>query len=267
MIDTHFHPMRPATSKSGLNGNKFLHERELKAAMKRYGILGGIAVQPSIYRYDNSHLLAVLKQYPQTMRGVGVVPETIQIQQLEELKKQGIIGIRLNMINNPDQYKLPPRDFIRKLSDAGLFLQVHSKAYQLAEVIHFCMDSRVSLVVDHIGNPNPKLDIRQPGFNEMIESAREGGVLIKLSAPFRIAEHGEPFKIAQEFAKAALDQVPLDRFIVGTDWPFINTDHKPSMETIFNWFRELLPDEIDWKQVAVENARKLAGISTGMDPL
>lgn len=262
MIDTHLHLLRPVTSNSGQNGRKFHHERELIAEMKRFGIQGGIAVQPSIYRYDNSHLLSVLKQFSATMRGVGVVPESINIQQLDELKEQGIIGVRLNMIDNPDQHCLPHSDFLKKLSDSGLLLQVHSQGEALAKVIHLCIHLRVPVVVDHIGKPNPELDNRQSGFNEMIEGAIEGTVTIKLSAPFRISHESRRFETASRFAQAALDRAPLERFILGTDWPFINCGNKPSMDSIFRWFRMLLPNESDFQKVALENAGKLAGLPT-----
>lgn len=260
MIDTHFHLIHPSSSKSGLNGHK--PHLELETEMNRCGILGGIAVQPSIYRYDNTHLLSVLKQYSETMRGVCVVPETIHIQQLEALKKQGIIGVRLNMVDNPDQHEAPHPDFFRKLTDTGLFLQVHSQREQLANIIELAIASGVSVIVDHIGKPNPELGTNQLGFKEMIEGAIEGNVTIKLSAPFRISDENPQFEIASRFARAALDRAPLDRFILGTDWPFINCDNKPSMDSIFHWFKTLLPEETDFQKVAVENARKLTGLLT-----
>jgi predicted TIM-barrel fold metal-dependent hydrolase len=255
MIDTHFHLMQPVDSESPAG------VKELMTEMERWEITGGIAVQPSTYRFDNSYLLSVLQRYPERFRGVAVVPEDVNFSQLEALKKQGIIGVRMNMTHNPDQQTPPSSDFLKKLRDAGLFLQVHTAGASLAEVVHLSLNTGVLLVIDHLSNPNPREGIQQTGFKEMVAGAREGGVVIKLSAPFRMAGRDDPFKTATDFARLALDQVPLNQFVVGTDWPFINCEHKPTMESLFRWFREILPNESDWLKVSIENGKKLYDFS------
>jgi len=256
MIDTHFHLIRPAHSAAYQNKRKLSIDRE----WERCGIVGGIAVQPSMYRFDNSHLLSILNRFPEKLRGVAVVPQDVKIAQLEDLKRLGIIGLRLNMIDNPEQRSVPGPDFFKKTRDANLFLQVHAKGIQLANVIDASIRYETSLVVDHIGKPDSSLGTDQSGFREMIGGAQEGSVMIKLSAPFRIADKDAQFETASCFARCALDQAPLDRFLLGTDWPFLNCAKQPSMDCIQVWFKKLLPRNSDFTKVAFDNASRLSGL-------
>lgn len=260
MIDTHFHLIHTPDQETGEAIQRLDGLNQYRSLMDQFGITGGIIVQPSVYGFDNSLMLSALEKYPQLFKGVGSVPDSVTSAELESLKARGVVGVRLNLIDNPIQPELPTPDFFEKVRDANMYLQIHTRGEQLAEAIQIVKEIGVVLLVDHFGVPNPELGPDQTGFKEMIEGGIEGNLYIKLSAPFRISDRQDRFELANEFARTALDLVPLERFIAGTDWPFIRCPRKPHIGFIFQWLRDLLPNEPDWNQVAVTNARKLTGL-------
>lgn len=251
MIDTHFHLMQSDDPGNGTGLDSYV------AVMDAFGITSAITVQPSTHKFDTDITLSATERHPDRFKAVAVVPTEIELPQLLALKKRGTVGIRINMISNPDQATLPKADFLKKVRDAGLFLQVFSSGETLARVVELSAKSEVHLVIDHLGKPDPLRGLNQLGFREMLTGAKEGWLSIKLSGPFRMEEPWETYQTATEFAKFALKEVPLSQFIAGTDWPFIHLDRKPTMKSVFTWLKELLPDESDWNTVCTENARKL----------
>lgn len=225
--------------------------------MEPLGVTYAVVVQPSTHRFDTTITLAGVAQDPDRLRAVVCQPVDTPLATWIKLKEIGVVGTRLNMIHNPDQSSLPSVDFLKKLRDAGLFLQVFSRGRKLAEIVEMALQAGTTLVVDHLGNPDPEMDTDQPGFVDMLQAAREGEVYIKLSAPFRMTEDDRSFKIATQFARVALETVPLTRFLAGTDWPFINCGNVPEIASIFDWLHRVLPHKIDRQKVTNENPRRL----------
>ncbi len=161
------------------------------------------------------------------------------------------------MISNPEQGSLPPPDFLKKVRDAGLFLQIFSSGESLARIVEQAVESHLRLVVDHLGKPDPGQSPDQHGFREMLEGANEGWVHIKLSGPFRLQDPWISYQAATDFARIALRGAPLSQFVAGTDWPFIHLKKTPTMDSVLHWLRALLPSDSDWSIVGTDNARKL----------
>src|SRR5580700_5351229 len=66
--------------------------------MKANGVSKTVLIQVIHYKYDNSYVADVLKQYPGTFRGVCRVDplDTAAPDQLSKLTEQGIHGVRLS---------------------------------------------------------------------------------------------------------------------------------------------------------------------------
>jgi len=65
----------------------------------------------------------------------------------------------------------------------------------------------------------------------MVEAARERKAVVKLSAPFRIEEADDSWRAATRFSRDALSKAPIEQFIPGTDWPFIDSNSILKIDT------------------------------------
>jgi len=128
MIDTHFHLMRLEPSGDGSDLADYARER------RRLGIEAAIVVQPSAHRYDASVTLGAVERHPDWLKAVVAAPPEIGANELAWLKSKGAVGVRLNMVHNPDQAAGPEAAFLRKIRDAGLFLQVFASGERLARL-------------------------------------------------------------------------------------------------------------------------------------
>jgi predicted TIM-barrel fold metal-dependent hydrolase len=75
-VDCHFHVFRPGAP---LNSPRSYDPRMLTLAdwqdyARQVGIGAGVLVQPSVYGFDNSVLLAALAADPEHLRGIVVLP-------------------------------------------------------------------------------------------------------------------------------------------------------------------------------------------------
>src|SRR5699024_11795402 len=61
------------------------------------GLEYGVLVQPSFLGYDNSQMLRAIAMYPQRLKGIAVVPADSPLADLQILKAQGVVGVRLNL--------------------------------------------------------------------------------------------------------------------------------------------------------------------------
>jgi len=253
VIDTHFHLMQAEPCGEGPDLEDDRRE------MKRFGIAGAFVVQPSAHKFDTRVTLEAVGRFPEVFKAVVVVPSSVGLSELALLKTRGAVGVRLNVVSNPEQAVLPDVDFLKRIRDAGLFVQVFAGGETLACLVEMAVELGFPLVVDHLGNPSPELGFEQVGYREMVNGAREGRVFVKLSAPFRIGDGNEDYTAASRFARDALGKAPVVQFVAGTDWPFINCKSRPSMESVLGWLRGVVPGESDWEKVGRSNVEGLLG--------
>lgn len=253
MIDTHIHVMQAEPCGQGLDLEDYRRE------MQRVGIVGAFIVQPSAHKFDTRVTLEAVGRFPELFKAVVVVPTSVGLSELVSLKARGVVGVRLNVVSNPEQAALPDEDFLKRVRDAGLFVQVFAGGESLARLVEMAVELRFPLVVDHLGNPSPALGFEQVGYREMAQGARERRIFVKLSAPFRIGDGKENYAAASRFARDALGKAPVAQFVAGTDWPFINCKAEPSMEAVMGWLRGVLPRDSDWEKVTRANVEGLLG--------
>jgi predicted TIM-barrel fold metal-dependent hydrolase len=98
---------------------------------------------------------------------------------------------------------------------------------------------------------------KQPGFDDMIELARNGRCWLKLTGPYRFAEAPD-FAGSTAMVRALTATVP-DRLIWGTDHPHLSFADKVGSVRLFNLLGEWIPDERIRNKVLADNPAKLFG--------
>ena len=181
----------------------------------------GVLVQISILGADNTLLLDALQQEPKRLRGIIVVPPDISVGALRALDRSGVVGVRLNLIGQPDPDLADPqwREHLRRLADLGWQVEVQAEARRLPTVLPPLLTAGVPVVVDHFGRPNPALGVDDPGFRFLLSLADTGRVWVKLSGAYRNGRPKQHEAIATAAAAELLLSFGAERLLWGSDWP------------------------------------------------
>jgi predicted TIM-barrel fold metal-dependent hydrolase len=196
------------------------HER-----MKRQvGLARTVFVQASGYGTDNRAMLAALAELGASGRGVAVVDAETPLRELEQLHKAGVRGIRLNLYTLASRY---PGDraalverFARLVAPLGWHLQFFADAATLAALEGALSRAPVDVVIDHMGLPDARAGLGQPGFQALVRLLRLGRAWAKLAGADRITRSTGRLRDAIPFIHALATAAP-QRLVWGSDWPNI----------------------------------------------
>lgn len=183
------------------------------------GITNGVLVQPSFLGTDNSYLVECLKQTSGRLRGIAVVDPTVSADELRELDRAGVVGIRLNLVGRPlpDLAASEWRGLLANVKAMGWQVEIQRNASDLAALAPRLLDHGVTVVLDHYALPDPKLGVADPGFQSVLKLGATKNVWVKISAPYRNGAAGESF--AKEAYPLLRNAYGLDRLLWGSDWP------------------------------------------------
>lgn len=225
------------------------------AALSRYASLlkassldGAILVQPSFLGNDNSFLENALVEAAaydgMTFRGVAVL-DPASPPDLDRLCEIGMIGIRLNVIGEPDE-RLKSLDrwdgLLRRIDRLGWHVELHCEGERLPPLLTWVLGRSASVVVDHFGLPDAGSPSDCPGQRAILDAPR-GRVMVKASAPYRVfpslttAEAAERCSaILQRFH----DHLGSGQLLWGSDWPWTRFERAHSFDELLIWRKRWL---------------------------
>ena len=229
------------------------------AQLDAHAISHGVLVQPSFLGTDCSYLLAALAQEPQRLRGVVVIDSAADCAKLDALQRVGVVGIRLNLFDqpNPDFTRADWQQTLAAIARLGWHVEVHVEARRLEDVVPPLLDKGINVVIDHFGRPDPALGIADPGFRYLLTLGFTRQVWVKLSGAYRIGygAQGEVTAIAaMPLLKAAFG---TDRLVWGSDWPHTQFEQTQDYARPVTLLRALLPDPQERRAVLVDTAAAL----------
>jgi predicted TIM-barrel fold metal-dependent hydrolase len=254
-IDCHFHVFAEgaplATPRS--YSPQMLSLENWRAYAEAVGIAKGILVQPSVYGFDNSVLLAALAAGPERLRGVAVVPAEIEQTELERLHERGVRGVRCNTRNLGGIELDAVTALARRIAPLGWTLQFQVRNEQLGAIAALAPTLGVTIVIDHLGFVDPRERSTALGSLRVL---LEGGAFVKLSAPYRLSS--EPrYGDVGEIATALLTLHP-DRILWGSDWPHTELwDAMPDDAELIDIVGEWVADDATRRAVFVETPQRL----------
>jgi predicted TIM-barrel fold metal-dependent hydrolase len=196
------------------------HER----MKRRVGLERTVLVQASGHGNDNRAMLAALAQLGEPGRGVAVLDANASREELENLHRAGVRGLRLNLQSLPARYGSDYQrlvgEYERLLAPLGWHLQVFANAVTLQRLEPLLQRCRVNVVIDHMGLPDASAGVEQPGFQAVLRLMRSNHVWVKLAGADRITRSSGRLRDAIPFMRA-LAAVAPERLVWGSDWPHI----------------------------------------------
>ncbi len=221
------------------------------------GISKAVLIQPSFLGTDNSYMLDARRRYPSRFRCVAVVEPEISVDDLKALEAGGVVGVRLNMIGQPDPPLANPtwRAHLAHLAALGWHVEIQAEGRRWPDLLPPLLDAGVNVVADHFGKPDPKLGVDDPGFRRILQAGRTGRVYVKLSGPYRNGSDGD--RIAGAAIPLLREHLGLDHLVWGSDWPNTGFEGKEPYDAQRDNLTTWLPDPADRKVVLVDTPTKL----------
>lgn len=263
--DTHMHVFGPLARHPLAEGRNYtphlLTLDDYLPVMAALGIDRAVLVQPSVYGTDNAALLEALRQDPEALRGVVVVPPDLPQSQLLVLHAAGVRGIRVNR-RNPGGLALEDvAGLARRIAPLGWHIQLQVELGKAPDLAGLAAQCPVPLVIDHFGFLDPRDGTDGAAFRLLLRLLESGGFWLKLSGPYRLGAGAHPYGELLPFVDALLAHRP-DRLLWATDWP--HTELWANMPDDLDLAAALrvseMPDALR-RQVLVDNPARLYGFA------
>ena len=264
-IDTHAHVFRRDLPL--IPGFRHAPERdallpELLGIFDEHGITHGVLTAPSFYGTDNSFLLAALAASSDRLRGTVIVDSSISRDRLEALNRQGVVGIRLNMLRRPDLPDLRSPAWRRVLAGAAALdwhLEIYIEGPRLPGLLVPALETDIKMVIDHFGSPDPVLRLDCPGFRALLGAVGKGRTWVKLSAPYRLGG-ADP----TAYAAALLREGGPERLVWASDWPWTQNSTGLTYAKVLGWLDQWVPDPAQRQIILGDTPRAVFGFPTGL---
>ncbi|SHH95321.1 amidohydrolase family protein [Pollutimonas bauzanensis] len=199
---------------------------DLLAHMARLSLERAVLVQPSVYGFDNRCMLDSLKRMGGSGRGIAVLPETVDEDELAHLAGNGVTGIRINLESACNRDAGAMRDGLALWADRVADFGWHIQLYASFNVIEAALDSfrnlPVPIVLDHFAMIPAAAGLNEPGIRRLLRQLGEGKLYVKLSAAYRISARQDQHRVPG-LAAALIDANP-ERVVWGSDWPHTSRD-------------------------------------------
>jgi predicted TIM-barrel fold metal-dependent hydrolase len=235
--------------------------KEYLSVLSTHGISHGVLTAPSFYGPDNTLLLDALRSYPTQLRGTVIINPELEIHDLERqllaMREQGVVGIRLNWIKKKDIPDIGSAQYQRLLGlakDLDLHIELFLEDHLQEHVVTQILTSGATLVLDHFGNPDPKLGINSPSFQNTLRGLGDGQVWVKLSAPYRLG-YLDGISI-QPYIDALLAANPK-QLVWASDWPWISYENQFAYTDCIAWIKSSVHSVTIWEDILMHNPKSL----------
>jgi len=239
--------------------------RKLEELYTFLGFSGEVIVAATCHGTDNSYMLNALKKSKGRALGVAFVEKNISDQELTDLDKAGVRGVRYSYVKrltNPP----PPEDMVAmasRIERLNWHVDLYCEAADLKDLEPHIKAIPVPVVFDHMAVPNIDKGVADPEFQRYLQLFRDKkDCYAKVTCPERLTGSSKPedWSKVLPFARALAEEFP-DRVITGTDWPHPNMKEgqMPNDGELLNrWIWEIAcRNSATLKRLLVDNPRRL----------
>ncbi len=223
------------------------------ATLDAHGVQFGVIAAASIYGDYNDYTIEAVRKSPR-LRGTVILEPTVERYVLEQMKRDGIVGVRLPYLELnplPDLTTFAQRRLLRRIADLDWHVHLHIEGDRALPLIDLLEASGVKLVIDHMGRPNAQTGINSAGFKAMLRSVEKGRTWVKLSAGYRMGP------AAMDYARELVRHAGPERLVWASDCPFVGHEAKVRYQETIDWFVACVPDPVVRQKIGAETPMKL----------
>src|SRR5699024_7313243 len=198
--------------------------------------------------------------YPQRLKGIAVVPADSPLADLQILKAQGVVGVRLNLfgLDIPNLTEPSWQQFLHHLEQLDWHLELQCPPACLRQLMPALQDFEGPIVLDHFGRVDPKLGVEDSNYQFMLEQL-DNRCWVKVSAYYRLGSGELGQKQAHQAFGLLLERGMADRLVWGSDWPHIQHENLVSYAQNYDFLQELVQDPSLKQAILSTNALRLLG--------
>jgi 2-pyrone-4,6-dicarboxylate lactonase len=262
--DSHCHVFGPASIFPYSDIRKYTPQdapkQDLFALHKQLGFERAVLVQASCHGTDNSAMLDMMQTAEGRYRGVAIIDEDFDFNQLQSFHDAGVRGIRFNFL--PRLVDVKPKDYYLKVADKvaklGWHIVVYFESENLINIENILHDISAPLVIDHMGRPDVNQGLQSENFQRICELVkRRSDNWIKVSCVERLTKIGAPYSDVIPYAKYLVDNFS-SQVLWGTDWPHPNMEQNvPNDVLLVNTIPLIASTTELQKKLLVDNPDKL----------
>lgn len=208
----------------------------------------GVLIQPSFLGTDNSYMIEVIDQFPEQLYGVAVVEPTISAEELDEMNRHHIIGIRLNLYGRPipDLTEDKWKSLFKEIKRLDWHVELHADSTVLMGLVPQLLAEDVKVVVDHFGKPVYSNPLDDEGMQYLLSIGHTGKVWIKISGVYPLDNNiplEERLHKAEILTTELLKVYGPQRLLWGSDWPHTQFESAITYDLIWQVLTQIVPDE------------------------
>jgi predicted TIM-barrel fold metal-dependent hydrolase len=240
LVDTHVHVFRrdmPLLPNPRHSPDYEFTAEQLEATLDAHGVKFCVIAAASPWGDCNDYVVESLRTRP-LWRGTAILDPATSRHELEQLARDGMVGVRLPFISLqelPDLRSWEYRKFLYRLADLDWHVHLHLDGPRIPQVLADLEQSGVKIVIDHIGRPDPVLREKCAGFEAVTRSVEKGRTWVKLSGGYRLGDH------AAGLARELCRRVGYERMLWASDCPFVGAESTTYQSTV-DWLPEAVPD-------------------------
>jgi predicted TIM-barrel fold metal-dependent hydrolase len=262
-IDTHCHVLDPARFAYAPDvayrpaGQEIAPLEQYLQVMQAYGIHHALLVGPnSGYGLDNRCLLDALERGAGRFKGIAVVPNDVSRDTLLALRAARVIGVAFNATVMGVDHYTNAAPLLRTLAELDMLLSLQVEHDQMVALRSLVEDSGVRVMIDHAGRPSAARGVDQPGFQALLQMARNGRTAVKLSGYQKFSSQPPPYDDTRPFIDALIDAFTLDNCLWASDWPFLKAPQRLDVGPLLRHVEHLLPDAADRQKLLWQTPRR-----------
>lgn len=223
--------------------------------LDRHGIALGVVAAASLHGEYNDHVRDALRRH-RRLRATAIVSPSISVYELERMRDDGFVGIRLmwrTLDQAPDITSPDYRRLLRRVADLGWHVHLIERPDRLPAMMKEIAASGARMVIDHMGMPDSAKGLDDPGFRLVLDALECGNTWVKLSAGYRF----KPPSLATDFARELLRRTGGERLVWASDWPFAAFEGRVTYGQTVAALSEWVPDPAMRRRIGGRNALEL----------
>ena len=211
----------------------------------------GLLIQPSFLGTDNSYMLEAIKQYPDRLLGVAVIDPEMSLEEMKQLKEQGIIGIRLNLVGReiPDFDTPVWQNCLAQVKSLNWHVAIHRESKDIPEIVDPLLNAGVHVVIDHFGKPDPVNPLEDRGFKYLLSVGKTQQVWVKVSGWYRVGKGEQGVEAAKIMVPELIEAYGTSRLMWGSDWPHTAFESEVTYDKAFQVLETIVPNETTREEI------------------
>jgi predicted TIM-barrel fold metal-dependent hydrolase len=223
--DTLAYPLAEGYTKQRMAPPSYTPE-ELFAQCRPQGVSRIVLIQMSFYKYDNSYMLAMMRQHPGVVGGVAIIDENSPDvrNQMQSLAARGVRGFRLytNKENSAGwATSAGMKEMWKTGAELGMAMCCLANPDALPNVAKMCTAfPDTPVVIDHFARIGVSGSVNQPDLDQLLALSKFKNTYVKTSAFYALGKKAAPYTDLGPMIRQLRDAFSAKRLMWATDCPF-----------------------------------------------